>query len=602
MDPKPFALPPGVVKQESKMAATGRFVDCDKVRWVRSKPQKIGGWDKITDTAMLGVPRGMLGWSDGTARQLIAAGTEQKLYAVPLVDYVPIDITPYKSITVATDPFTTTNGSAAVNVYLQDHNASAGGGVTFSGATDVNGLTIDGNYTITSVTDQDNFVITASSNASGTGSGGGSVTISIEIDVGLANPTYLYGYGIGPYGMGTYGTPRLVSSYLVDNRQWFLDAFGRILLACYSGGALYSWDPLTDPAPRATIVTDSPYYPSVMTGFLVTPERIVIAWGTDGSGTRDLLEVWTARQGDYSDWDYTGLANDLGAPPTKSRLSVGKKVVGGANLGSYVTCLWTDAALYTKQYTGSALVFSTQLKGTDCGLIGPMAQAVHNGIAYWVSDGAFFQYNGAVSKIPNSEDMAEWIFNQLRSAYNVKAFCSVNPRYSEVWFFFVINGQTEPSIYAVYNIAGQFWFHGTMSRTSIARLAGQSEPIMASSDGYLYEHEVGVNAEGAEIAWFLESAPFELRNGGAWTDVEQVHMDMQRHVGNITITFTGYDGTAVNSVPILTEELIAGPSDDSVFPRFSARQVAVKFEGEGVDCDFRMGVPKFEISQGSGRA
>lgn len=589
-------LPPGVIKSESKMAASGRFVDCDHVRWVRGKAQKIGGWDKITDTAMSGTPRGMHGWSDGTAKQLIAVGTEQKLYVVPFVDYVPVNITPYRSVTATTDPFTTTNGLPTVNVYLPDHNAAVGTGVTFSGASAVNGITLDGDYEIASVVDDANFTVTAGNNASGTGSGGGAVTISIEIEEGYASPTYLYGYGIGPYGMGTYGTPRTVSSYLRGNRQWTLDNFGKILLANYNDGALYSWDPTADPRPRAAIVTDTPYYPSVMTGFIVSTEGIVIAYGTNSNGTQDLLEVWTSRQRDYLDWDYTGVANDQGAPPTVSRLAIGKKIVGAANLGSFITCLWTDAALYLKQYTGSSLVFSTPLKGEDCGLIGPMAKAVHKGVAYWVSDGAFFQYDGAISRIPNSEDIAEWIFNQLRALYNVKCFASIIPRYSEVWFFFVVGNNVEPTIYAVYNIEGQFWFHGTMARTSIARLAGQHEPIMASSDGYLYEHETGVNADGAEIAWSLESAPFALQNY-KWVECFEIQMDMQEHVGSINIIIDCYDGTNKNTVPIQTETVAATPDDASVYPRIAGKQVAVTFEGSGVNCNFRMGVPDFVIGE-----
>lgn len=598
-EPIPFDIPPGVVKMESMGAARGRFVDCDKVRWVRGRPQKVGGWEQITAQQMLGTPRGMLGWSDGTARYLIAAGTERKLYAVPLVDFVPIDITPYRLTETNIDPLTTVNGSTSVSVHFENHNASAGDGVSFSGASSVNGVLLDGDYTITSVIDGDNFTVIAGNAAIGNGTGGGAITISLEMAPGLASPTYLFGYGVGPYGMGTYGTPREISSYMVDNRQWHLQAFGRGLLAAHSGGPLYEWDPMADPPPRASLVSGSPI-PGKMNGFIVTAERIVIAWGTDSNaGAQDLLEVWTSRQGDYTDWDYLGLPNDQGAQPTLSRLAIGKKVVGGAVLGSYVNLLWTDAACYSKQYNGSANVYVTLLRGTDCGLLGPMAFAVHNGAAYWVSNSAFFMFNGAVRSIPNSGDIAEWIFTQLRGAYGVKAFASVQPRFSEIWFFFVIGNNTEPTLYAVYNIDGQFWFHGTLNRTSIALLAGQSEPIMASQDGYLFEHEKGVDADGSAIAWRLESAPFALKS--YWTDVFEIEMDMQRHVGDIEITLTAYDGMHANSIPIGTQTVIAGPDDASIYPRFSGKQLAVKFDGDGVGSDFRLGIPQIHYQRGAGR-
>jgi|GEM_PF-1853093 len=599
----PFDIPPGVVKRTSLLDGGNRFVDCDKIRWVRGRAQKIGGWTKITDTALVGTVRGMFGWSDGTAKQIVAAGTENKLYAVPLIDYTPVDITPNISTSTITDPLTTTNGSASITVTYTSHNAAAGQYANFTGASAVNGVTIDGSYAIQSVTDGDHFVISAGTAATGSGSGGGDVTIGIEIPAGVASPTYRYGWGVGAWGSGTWGTARSSSSYLEANRQWYFDSFGKLLLANYSGSPLYVWDPTATSAARASKVTDSPYYPTAMTGFLVTPERIVIAWGTDSesAGTQDLLEVWTSRQGDYTDWDYTGLPNDQGAQPTVSRLAVGKKVVAGANIGGYVTLLWTDAALYLKQYTGSQLVFSTRLVGTDCGLLGPMAFSVHNGVAYWMSESAFFMYAGGLQKVPKSDDIAEWVFSQLRDNYNAKAFSRVNPRYSEVWFWIVPAGETEPAVYAVYNYEGQFWFHGTMDRTSIARIAGDSSPIMAAADGYLYEHEVGVNDDAGSMPWSLSAGPFELENGAAWVECMGMRMDMQRQTGDMTISFTAYDGVSAAEATLQTDTVTAARTDTKVFPRFSGRQVAVAFSGTGVDCDVRFGVPRFEIKTGARR-
>lgn len=598
MDPFKFQPAPGVVKQEALIASSGRFIDCDKVRWVRGRPQKIGGWEQLSTASMLGVARGMLGWSDGTAKQIVAVGTERKLYAVPLVEYEPVNITPYKASSTQDSPFTTTYGVTSVRVYMPAHNATVGSGVHIEGAATFNGVNLNGDYTVVSVINGDIFTITAGNAANASGTGGGTdAIVSLEVDIGLANPTTLYGWGTGRWGEGTWGSARAASSYVVDNRQWFLQSFGRILLANYSGSPLFYWDPTDDSQSRAIAVTGDPC-PTVMTGFMVTAERIVIAWGTDRSGTRDLLEVWTSRQGDFSDWDYTGLADDQGSPPTVSRLAYGKKVVAGAVLGNLVNILWTDAAVYTKQYTGSANVYNTVQQGTDCGLLGPMAFAIHHSVAYWVSSNkAFHMFNGAESRMPNSSDIAEWIFDQLRASYEIKCFTNVNPRFGEIWFYFVVDNDTEPSLAAVYNIEGQFWFPCVIERTSAALVAGQSEPIMAATDGYLYKHETGLNADGAEIAWRLESAPFEFRNAGSWAECYRIFMDMQRQVGGITVTITAYDGTQADNTPLGTEELVASPSDNTIYPRFSGRQMALKFEGEGVGCDFRMGVLRVHVEK-----
>lgn len=74
-------------------------------------------------------------------------------------------------------PFTTTNLSASVSVNLAGHGFNQGGVFTIAGATAVNGITPNGTFPITSITDVNNFVVDTTvlgTTASGAGSGGGS--------------------------------------------------------------------------------------------------------------------------------------------------------------------------------------------------------------------------------------------------------------------------------------------------------------------------------------------------------------------------------------------------------------------------------------------
>lgn len=605
-DPFPIELPPGVVKSESKLASFGRYVDCDKVRWVRGKAQKMGGYSELTATAMTGTIRALRGWSDGTARQLIAAASEVKLYAVPTTDYTAIDITPFISTGSLTNKITTTSGSAVVNIELTSHGAQQiGQHVYVDGPVTINGVDLDGDYTIVEIVDADNFTITGDSNATSTGTGGTSVSVSVEITPGVVSPSPGFGWGSGTWGTGTWGTPRTVSGITFDIRSWSLDHFGRVLLAAFRGGPLYKWDPITDAAARATKVTDSPYYPTLMNGFCVTAERIVVAWGTDSAsaGTQDLMEVWTSGQGDYTDWDYTAKASATGSPSTVSRLQIGKQVMGGAALGGNITLLWTDAALYLKQYTGSALVFNTRLVSDKAGLYSPFSFCILDGGAFWAAPGAFYMYKQGVQKIPNSDDMAEWIFARLRNRYEVKTFCWPNVRFGEIWWMFVTDDNIEPDTYVVCNYEnGYCWYHGTVSRTAQTKLADDTHPILAATDGKLYQHEDGLNeADGSGIAWRLKSAPIQIGQGYRWTDTEQIALDMQRQTGDITWTFTAYEGTPANPTALETLTLTSAPEDADIWPRLTGTQIKFEMSGSGVDCDFRMGVPRAMVQDGGGR-
>lgn len=87
-------------------------------------------------------------------------------------------------VTLGNNPFTTTNLSSDITVNDVGHGAAAGELVVFRGTTGgvalptVNGIDIDQFYTIVSITDADNYVITDSQTANATGSGGGALVVA----------------------------------------------------------------------------------------------------------------------------------------------------------------------------------------------------------------------------------------------------------------------------------------------------------------------------------------------------------------------------------------------------------------------------------------
>lgn len=76
--------------------------------------------------------------------------------------------------TFPNNPFTTTVDSALVAVHLAGHDLSQGSVLTIAGATGVGGLTLNGTFPVTSITDDDHLVINVGDTAatlSGTGGG-----------------------------------------------------------------------------------------------------------------------------------------------------------------------------------------------------------------------------------------------------------------------------------------------------------------------------------------------------------------------------------------------------------------------------------------------
>ena len=126
----PVPLPPGIVKSDSPYAASGRWIDGDKVRFRKGRPEKIGGASKFIATQFDGYARGAHAWVVQGSFPCVVFGTAANLYLIRSGTLT--DITPFRVADIAlTDPFTTTNGSAIVTVTDTAH------GITSAGTTEV---------------------------------------------------------------------------------------------------------------------------------------------------------------------------------------------------------------------------------------------------------------------------------------------------------------------------------------------------------------------------------------------------------------------------------------------------------------------------------
>jgi hypothetical protein len=170
---KKILLKPGVNRENTRYTTEGGWYDCDKIRFRQGTPEKIGGWRPITTQTFLGICRSLWNWTTLSNVNLLGVGTNLKFYINRGSDYY--DITPIRTTNTLTDPFQTTSGSPLVTVTDANGGFLNGDFVTFSGATAVGGLTLNGEFQITYLTPT-TYSITASSNATSTASGGGTVT------------------------------------------------------------------------------------------------------------------------------------------------------------------------------------------------------------------------------------------------------------------------------------------------------------------------------------------------------------------------------------------------------------------------------------------
>jgi hypothetical protein len=230
---------PGVNKENTRYTTEGGWYECDKVRFRQGNPEVIGGWEPFSASNYQGVCRSLWNWVQLDGTNLIGVGTNLKFYISQGGLYY--DVTPIRETVTLTNPFNTTLNSTTVLVTDASHGCVTGDFVTFSGATAVGGLTLNGQFQVTVLTDN-TYNITAASQATSTaGPGGGTVTAAYQINVGPAIPVPLTGWGAGTWGQAgtTWGFGGTSTSSL---RLWNQINYGEDLVFGPRGGGIYYWD------------------------------------------------------------------------------------------------------------------------------------------------------------------------------------------------------------------------------------------------------------------------------------------------------------------------------------------------------------------------
>ncbi len=577
----PLEIPAGIVKVDSPNAAKGRYTDGDKIRFIKGKPEKWTGWQKFINETLLGKARGAVSWTNVFGNTNVGIGTNLKLYAIIGNDTL-LDITPIRfSGTLSTDPFGTTISSTTVDVFHTAHGANTDDFVTFSGATPVGGITIDGEYQIT-VVDNDNYTIEHSVAATSTATGGGSsVTFAYQVNTGPESTLVGLGWGAANWGEGTWGTERTEGIQL-ELRHWSVQEYANDLLASPSGGGLYLWEEDTDS--EGEIV---PNAPTSMRAMFVTGERYVFALGT----STPMTVAWPDAD-DITDWTPTP-SNTANIRTLQS----GSKLMGGVALTDGTNVIWSDTSAYIFQLTGSAFVYDDRLAGTNCGLIGPLAFTKASGTAYWMSGRDFHMFSGGVVDIPNSADIIEFVRRDLDPGHVTKTWCVYDEYNDQVrWGYVSQNSPNgEPDKYIDVSLSDYSWTPGTLNRTTGTIFRPQDASLlMVDETGTIFEHNVGTDDAGAALPAFVTFGLYELTRGENNVDVMGVIPDTQRQTGDLTYNVFAQDRPQ-SPANIDSQSVVLSETDVIGDLRVEGRLFSMTVTSNVIGGDFRMGIVKLEI-------
>jgi hypothetical protein len=230
-----------------------------------------------------------------------------------------------------------------------------------------------------------------------------------------------------------------------------------------------------------------------------------------------------------------------------------------------------------------------------------------NNVVYWMSQSQFnlLSSNGVQTIACPVWDQVFQNLNEgvdeLGNPYTDRIRCATNSQFGEVTWYYPSANSTENDLYVKYNTQLQQWDYGTLSRTAWVDQSVLGSPIGSSSDGYLYQHEVGYNNGENVMLSSFKTGYFAISEADQLLFVDQIWPDMkwgtvdagQTAEVNITFYGTNYPG----DTPIVYGPFTMTQAKQYISTRIRTRLLAIEISSnaEQLDSFWRMGNVRYRF-------
>lgn len=603
----------GINKENTRYTNEGGWWDMQWVRFRSGTPEKMGGWVKYTTTPFAGVCRALFNWVDLDNDNIMAIGTNVKLYGERGGGV--FDITPITDTETVANPIWTTNGSTTVRVDFTAHTANVGDYIIISGVSgSVGGIPsseLNAEFIVTATPSANYFYVQTTTAATSTvnGGGGAAVTVDLLLPIGPAYAVSGGGWGAGGWGRGGWGSGVSTSATSANQiRLWSFDNFGENLLANPRGLEIYYWEPSNgySSANRATPLSamvgasDTPLNCNVV---ISTDERHVVAFGTNplGETYQDPLLIRWSDQEDPAMWTPTA-TNSSG----DIRVPLGSYIVG-VQQTRQETLVFTERSLHSLQYIGAPYVFSLQTLSDNVSLIGPNAAISVNNVTYWMGSDKFYAYSGRVETLPCS--LRRYVYSDLNMDQSYQTTVGLNEQFGEIMWFYCSKNSVVIDKYVVYNYLENIWYYGEIGRTCWLDSHTRGAPFATAYDGYMYQQEYqcddGSTNPPSPIVAYIESADFDIDDGDKFSFIKRIIPDITfqnstSETPSVDYTLSArnfpgatFDQSNTRSVTAVTNQI--DQYTNQVWTRIRGRQAAIRIESTGLGVMWQVGATRLDI-------
>lgn len=600
---------PGIDTENTETGAEGRWSNCDKVRFRKGLPQKIGGWEKFSQDFYVGVGRVIHQWLDNTGIRYEGLGTDRKVYVYRSGDNA--DITPIRQSNTLTSVFNTTANSQTLTVNHASHGAAVGDFITISNCapTSIGGIansSINAEYEVLTITNADAYTITSNDTASSSVTTTGNCDIEYQLSVGPDKQTFGFGWGTGTWNLGTWSTPRSSSNVTLDMRQWSMNNWGEDLIFTARDGSTYLWN--TSDGLSGNPAQAIANAPTASTLSVVSTEtRHLILMGTEttigDASTQDKMFIRFSDQENFDSF-VANATNSAGS----------QRIAGGSEIrcarpAKGTILIWTDTTMHSMSFIGAPFIFGFRQLGNDCGSVGLNAAIVIDDVAYWMSDGQFFRYAGAVQEIPCS--VLNYVFNDINKTQYGQVYAGQTSNFSEVIWYYCSSNSDQIDRYVIYNYLENTWYFGNLARSTYQDNGVELNPLgteffadsvantysqingLTKGRSLIYRHESGVDADGQVLSSFIQSGDGDIADGETFSFINKVIPDFQNMTGNAIITLKVRDYP--NDTKTSGEAITVNNTTRFFNTRIRGRQSSVRIENNAIGDSWRFGTLRVNI-------
>ena len=366
------------------------------------------------------------------------------------------------------------------------------------------------------------------------------------------------------------------STVTLDARYWVFDNFGEDLFALASDGNLYLWDTSAGTGTRA--VVSHANAPTASRHLVVsTPDRHVILMGTETTigttSTQDDLFLRHSSQEDYATWA-PARTNTAGS----FRIQDGSKIVTTVRSRGAIL-IWTDTSLHSLQFVGGEFVFALSQVGANCGAVSAHSAVDVNGTTFWMSQQAFYMFDGAIKKLPCT--VQDYVFDDFSITQQGLVYAGVNTDFNEITWFYASKDSGVIDRNVTFNYLENVWYTNSLARTTWldrgvydapyateydSTANGTTPTVKGLTDGSsnVYVHESGTDDVISAMDCFLQSSDFDINDGQQLLSISRFIPDFKDQTGNTEVLLSFKDYNSVTNETTLNGAITSSSSTDDI--------------------------------------